>query len=256
MSLDSKIDDLYRAPLADFVANRTALAKTLSGAEAQQVRKLPKPTLAPWAVNQVYWRARAVYDRAIKSGERLRHAQVAALEGKKADLRGATDAHRTAVADAVREAERFAAEAGSHPPPDAIMRIFEALSLAAEPPEAPGRLTKPLQPAGFEALAGIKVKGDARAAILPATLHAVHHPGKDHRTPPAEPAKRDAKAEAAERREDAARRKREEAERKRAAAEQRKRDAAVKKAEAAVERARRQMQAAEEALRRTRGRAS
>ena len=39
------------------------------------------------------------------------------------------------------------------------MRTFETLSLAAEHSEAPGRLTRPLQPAGFEALGGIALKG-------------------------------------------------------------------------------------------------
>jgi hypothetical protein len=111
-AIDARIDDLYRAPLADFVARRTALAKELGGADAQQVRKLAKPTLVPWAVNQVYWRARRVYDAVIATGEALRAAQVAALEGRKADVRAATDAHRKAMADAVREAERIAGADG------------------------------------------------------------------------------------------------------------------------------------------------
>ena len=71
MSLDAKIDDLYRQPLDAFVPARNALAKTLTGADATRVRALAKPTVVPWAVNQVYWQARSVYDKAIKSGERL-----------------------------------------------------------------------------------------------------------------------------------------------------------------------------------------
>src|SRR5207249_8560783 len=112
-------------------------------------------TVVPWAANQVYWRARATYDRLVKSGERLRKAQIAALEGKSSDVRTATDQHRQAIADAVKEAERLAAADGSKPAPDALMRTFEALSLAAQPPDAPGRLTKELRPAGFEALTGV-----------------------------------------------------------------------------------------------------
>ena len=156
-ALDSKIDELYRAPLGEFVASRNALAKTLSGDAASQVKALAKPTVVPWAVNQVYWRARPVYDRLIKSGEKLRDAQVAALGGKKADVRAATEAHRKAVADAVQQAEKIAADEGVHPASEALMRTFEAISLAVDIAEPPGRLTKPIQPAGFEALAGIKV---------------------------------------------------------------------------------------------------
>ena len=159
MSLDAKIDDLYRQPLDDFIASRKALAKTLSGAESKRVRALAKPTVVPWAVNQVYWHARPIYDKVINSGERLRTAQIASLEGRRGgDLREAGDAHRRAVADAVKEAERLAAAAGASPAPDALMRTFETLSLASGSPEAPGRLTKPLQPAGFEALAGVTPK--------------------------------------------------------------------------------------------------
>ena len=108
-ALDTKIDDLYARPLSEFTPARNALAKTLSGAEAARVKGLPKPAVVPWAINQVYWHARPVYERALKAGERLRHAQIAALEGKAADVRAAAAAHRTAVGEAVKEAERFAA---------------------------------------------------------------------------------------------------------------------------------------------------
>ena len=156
-TLESRIDELYRAPLGEFIALRTALAKTLAGDEARRVKALAKPTVVPWAANQVYWRARAVYDRLIKAGEKLREAQVAALGGKKADVRGATEAHRKAIADAVHQAEKIAADEGAHPAADGLMRTFEGISMAPDSGEAPGRWTKPLQPAGFEALAGVKV---------------------------------------------------------------------------------------------------
>ena len=119
-------------PLSEFTAARNALAKTLSGDEAKRVRALAKPTVVPWAVNQVYWHARAAYDRLMKSGERLRKAQIAALEGRSADVRAASEAHRHAIAEAVAEAERLAASAGSKPGADALARTFEALSLATE----------------------------------------------------------------------------------------------------------------------------
>ena len=132
MSLDGKIDDLYRQPLDAFVTARNALAKTLTGDEAKRVRALVKPTVVPWAVNQVYWQARPTYDKLLKSGERLRAAQIASLEGRRgADVREAGDAHRAALADAVKAAERLAAASGAKPPADALMRTFETLSLAS-----------------------------------------------------------------------------------------------------------------------------
>jgi len=163
-ALDDTINDLYKQPLADFTSARNALAKSLTGDEAKRVKALAKPTVVPWAANQVYWRARATYDRLLKSGERLRKAQIAALEGKSSDVRTATDQHRRAIADAVKEAERLAGADGSKPAPDALMRTFEALSLTPEPLEPHGRLTEALQPSGFEALSGVAISDAPRPA--------------------------------------------------------------------------------------------
>jgi hypothetical protein len=215
-AIDAQIDDLYRGPLGDFVAARNSLAKSLSGDEAQRVKKLAKPTVVPWAVNQVYWRARPAWDRVMKTGERLRTAQVSALEGRKVDLRAAAEQHREAVADAVQKAEEIAAQDDAHPAPESLMRTFEALSLAAELSEEPGRLTRPLQPAGFEALAGVKVA----APVI--------------KEPTAAEKRRQAK---------------EEAERQKAEAARKKHEAEVRKAEAALARARQRMAEAEAAVR-------
>jgi hypothetical protein len=172
-SLESSIDRLYQGPLAEFVSARTALAKalakSLSGDDAaKRVKALQKPAAVAWAVNQVYWHARPVYDRLIKSGGALRAAQISALGGRVADLRGAADVHRKALAAAVKEAQRLAASAGVNPNPDALTQTLEALSLATKAGEAAGRLTQPVQPAGFEALAGVAV-----SETPPAPLHAV-----------------------------------------------------------------------------------
>ena len=218
-ALDAKIDDLYRLPPSEFTGARTALAKSLSGGDAARVRALAKPTVVPWAVNQVYWRSRATYDRLMKSGERLRTAQIAALEGHAADVRTASDAHRRAIGDAVAEAARLAARAGAKPGADALGRTFEALSLATNAPESPGRLTDALQPAGFEALTGITPQ--------PATLRVVEGPGRIHGSAPT-----DAKTRAR----DAAQATRATEEAARAAAEQKTHQAAVKEAEAELAR--------------------
>ena len=221
-SLDDNIDDLYKQPLADFTSSRNALAKSLSGDEAKRVKALAKPTLVPWAVNQVYWRARGAYDRLLKAGERLRKAQIAALEGKSADVRAASDAHRRAIAEAVGEAERLARAAGSAPGPDALTRTFEALSLAPEPPETPGRFTEALAPAGFEALAGI-TPASSKSQVPSRKSEVASR--KSEVAPPTAAERRAAEKEAKERAEhEAAARKHE--------AELRKADAAVARAEA------------------------
>jgi hypothetical protein len=235
-ALDDKIDDLYTLPLAEFTAARNALAKSLSGDDAKRVKALAKPNVVPWAVNQVYWRARAVYDRLLKSGERLRKAQIAALEGKSTDVRAANDAHRHAITEAVSEAERLSGAAGSKPSPDALTRTFEALSLAPEPPEAPGRLTEALQPAGFEALAGVTPAahtGGAPPARHPPPAPRDTTTRSAERAAPHRPAREDTRA-----REREAKRAREEAEAVRKAEEARRQhDAELRKADAAIARA-------------------
>ena len=117
-SVGQGIDDLYKGPLADFISRRTALARTLKGGDASRVKAQQKPLVGPWAVNQVYWHARPSWDRVAKSGEKLRAEQIAALKGRPADLRSATQAHHKAIAAAVAEALRLASADGVKPGAD------------------------------------------------------------------------------------------------------------------------------------------
>ena len=250
-ALDAKIDDLYRLPLSEFTGARNALAKSLSGAEAKRVKALPKPTVVPWAVNQVYWRARATYDRLMKSGEKLRAAQIAALEGRNADVRAAGDAHRRAISEAVAEAERLSAASGAKPGADALARTFEALSLATTTSEIPGRLTETLQPAGFEALLGVtpsevrSTKSEVRKGRLEVVKSGERRtPSAERRTTGDAPRTKDEETPTAAEKAAARAAAKEAA---RAAAEKAKHDAAVKAAEQHLER----VQAAEQKARET-----
>jgi hypothetical protein len=238
-ALDAKIDDLYRLPLAEFTTARNALAKSLPKDQAAPIKALAKPTVVPWTVNQVYWRARSTYDRLMKSGEALRKAQIAALEGRTADVRAASEAHRRAISEAVAEGERLAAPAGIKPGSDALARTFESLSLATSAAQTPGRLTEAMQPAGFEALLGVTPSeaGSAKPEVRTAKPELVKSSGEPRRKgePRTKNDERLAKAAAAA------------AERQAAAeaAEKKKHEAAVKAAEHHLER----VQAAEQAAR-------
>lgn len=191
---EREIDALYQRPLTEFTTARNELAKALSKAgardDAARVKALEKPTVTPWAVNQVYWQARSIWDRLMTAGATLRTAQVDALERPGATdsqvqrardrMRDATEAHRSAIADAVHQAIRAASLAGVNPAPDQLSRMLESISLAATPPAAPGRFTEMIQPAGFEALFGVVPVGalprpaasaaSARPALDPASV--------------------------------------------------------------------------------------
>jgi hypothetical protein len=154
VALDSQIDDLYRLPLGEFTTARNALAKTLTGADATLVKKLEKPTVVPWAVNQLYWQDRGTYDRLMKAGAAVRTAQIGALEGKNTDVRRATESHRKALAEAVERSTQLAAKHDAKPGSEPLARMLEALS-TSNVSFHPGRLTDTVQPAGFEALTGV-----------------------------------------------------------------------------------------------------
>ena len=61
------------------------------------IKKLEKPNLAAWAVNQLYWRERKLYDEVIKTAEQLRTAYKQMLAGKPADVRAVEVFHNEAM---------------------------------------------------------------------------------------------------------------------------------------------------------------
>ena len=123
--LEAAIDSLYKRPLSEFTSSRNALAKTLGPSEAERVKRLAKPALVPWVVNQVFWQARSIYERLLTSGAALRRAQIAIIEHPEATgrpatkqrdaLRHATLDHQKAVAAAVHQAVRLASAASARP---------------------------------------------------------------------------------------------------------------------------------------------
>jgi hypothetical protein len=137
-----EVDDLYALPPSEFTAARDALAKELKSPE---VKKLRRPTVGAWAVNQVVREQPEVVDALVESGQMIRDALGS---GDRETLRAATRARRDAVAVATKAAVKLAGE--SHR--DAIAATFDAAAVdddAAEVVRA-GRLAKELPaPAGF-----------------------------------------------------------------------------------------------------------
>jgi hypothetical protein len=124
------------------------------------VKALPKPTAPAWALNQVFWRARAEYDRMIRAGDRLRDEQQQMLAGRAVDSREATQERQAAVRNVVERAAAFLADAGQPPTEAARQRLAvtaDALATWGSRPEGyvPGRLERELDPPGFAALASL-----------------------------------------------------------------------------------------------------
>jgi hypothetical protein len=162
--IDTEIDRLYQLPPDEFTPARNALART-AGTDAAEVRRLAKPPIAAWAVNQIYWKRRNIYDAVIEASTELRKIHAAILGGRRADLREASKAHEEALDAALKTALAILQEEG-HPATDATRQGL-LTTLRALPSQDPaGRLTRTLQPGGFEMLAGLSIGGSKGAGTF------------------------------------------------------------------------------------------
>lgn len=157
--LESQIDELYKLPVAEFVAARDELNRRLKkagdGEAAARIKALEKPALSSWAVNNLYWNAREDWDALTSAGSRLHSAQ---RSGDANRLREAVRERRQAMSVLLKKAET-ALEAGGHVAnPQTMGRISGTLeAIAAKGTfEAAGRLSQDLQAPGFEALSGME----------------------------------------------------------------------------------------------------
>ena len=230
---EDAVDRLYQLPLEEFTSARNALAKEL---KRPAIKEIEKPNVAAWAVNQLFWKERATHERLIKASERLRGEHRKMLAGKSSDIRETEKAHREAIRDALEKIRALLQDAGqalSAQTQTAIQETLEALPAQ----ETAGRLTRPLKPAGFEALSGV--------AIAPA-LRIVEKPAKDAegkgRTGATEAA---SKEDRARERQLAKQREKEEEERKE---RQREAELELKRAEAAMLKAEEAVKKAEKTL--------
>lgn len=159
-TLETQIDRLYQLPLDEFTAARNALAKE-AGNEGARVRTLQKPSVAAWAVNQLYWRKRDIWDALIAAAESARRAHQAVLSGRSGDVRASSEVHEESVETALKETLALLQSSG-HPVTDATKQQIATTLRALPSDKAAGRLTQPLQPGGFEMLAGVALSGGAK----------------------------------------------------------------------------------------------
>jgi hypothetical protein len=155
---DDPVDDLYGAPLEEFVARRDALAKALkAGGDkegAAAVKKLPKPTRAAWAVNRLVRDKPAEVRALLDAGEALEGAQQQLLQGADRQvLRGAADAARRLVEALAAEAEADGATQ------DKVRATLHAATVDGGVREeiAQGRVVKERAAVGFGGLEGIEL---------------------------------------------------------------------------------------------------
>jgi hypothetical protein len=134
---DDEIDRLYGLPLEEFIPARDALSKELRDAgrrgEATAIKKLPKPTVAAWAVNQAVRSQPRAARELWEAGDALAAAQEAVLSGKGsgADLREAADRERGALDPLVDAARGLLTSSGGDLSETTIDRVRATLQAAA-----------------------------------------------------------------------------------------------------------------------------
>jgi hypothetical protein len=148
---EDAVDELFRAPHANFVAERKRLAAELKAAGdktgATTLGKLGRPPISAWSVNQLWRKAPAEFEVLFETAQRIRAGDL-----------GATAAHRDALAALRSRAATILADAGNAANEATLRRVVTTLSaLAARggfAPDLPGALSDDRDPPGFEA-AGI-----------------------------------------------------------------------------------------------------
>jgi hypothetical protein len=249
---DDAIDELYAAPLDEFVARRDRLARELRAHDkdaAAAVKRLRKPSRVAWAVNQAARHEPQLLDEIVAAGSALRTAQQRALrEGGSESLHDATRARQRAV----RALADVAVEVLGHTGENARDAIEQTLTAASIDEDAAaevraGRLVQELEPPDvFATLDAAPSRAGSR------TTKAREKPAPSPRTTAARPPpKTSARTPATRGRDD--RVKQAEAEARRAHAEadaaQRAHDAAAKRAETLAQKASDAIAAADEARR-------
>lgn len=154
MDLAEAVDELYGAPMADFVAVRTALvarAKEEAPDLVADLKPLRKPTVVAWLLNQVTRSEPEVITDLLDLGARMRTAQ-AKGDG---DALSAARPERHEAIEALVAASRRSAEATGTPfgPSVADGVSSTAVAALADPASGEaltsGRLLRPLAYAGF-----------------------------------------------------------------------------------------------------------
>jgi hypothetical protein len=165
---ESELATLYAVPLDQFTAARNDLAARLEAEDnkeaAVRVKRLKKPSLSAWAVNQLARTREVDLARLLKAGEALERAQQAVLSGRPADFEKARKEEGAAVR-VLREAAKEVLPSVSGVILDRIAQTLRAASTAEGRVRLKeGRLTGDLEPAGFEAFSGFDAQASAKGS--------------------------------------------------------------------------------------------
>ena len=163
------IDHLYGLPLEEFTPARDELARRVrqegEGERAAEIKRLRKPSVPAWVVNQLARQRELDMQRLLRAGEQLAGAQVEAIRAQKGDafVEARRDEQRALEALAAGAKEILAGAGRGAAALDRVLATLRAGSLTEDGRTLlkRGRLTEELEPPGFEALAGLDMPAGA-----------------------------------------------------------------------------------------------
>ncbi|MFL5346667.1 MAG: hypothetical protein ACJ8AT_17945 [Hyalangium sp.] len=195
--LSARQRELYALPLEEFTRARDALAKELAAKgraqDAQAIKKLKRPVVAAWVVNQLAHQHPDHLEELLAAARSLEKAQRRAMSGLASEpLKEANRAFQRALDTLMKDVTTSLAATGRPAMGDLIRQVDETLRTAALGSEedrstlTQGMLTRPLHSSGFGPFSGLELVGAA-------TDRAPRRPEKPPPSPrPAKPAERPA----------------------------------------------------------------
>jgi hypothetical protein len=156
MATTEELSDLLSVPLADFTRARNELARSLLDQgrkdEADEVKKLKKPSISAWATNQLARKKPDQVRQLIETQRRLQEGVDAKL------MRDVSTARRKIVASLLASAREILTETGSPASSSTLAKVEQTLLSATSDEELEtleqGRLTGDLVSPGFDAIEG------------------------------------------------------------------------------------------------------
>lgn len=201
--MEAELDELFGAPLDDFIRVRKALADKLRkrgrAAQAKEVAALHKPALSAWAVNQLRLQDPKRWERFMALGAEMRQVYAELARGGAVDRRRKLqDELQRMIGGLQQKARRILSQHGHAVAASTLGRVMATLQALAlrKPDDAvqAGRLTADVAPPGLEGLLGF---GGGAALPAPEAPEAQAEPETQSARPPrsGKPTKKLAKGE-------------------------------------------------------------
>lgn len=171
MDVEAELDRLYGAPLEDFITERDAIARAAKQAgdndDARRIKKLGKPSVAAWAINQVARYHRDEIEELLFVQDELARAD------SPTELRSLSTRRRELVAKMTSLAREILGEGGHGASATTMEKISQGLLAAGSEEEREllrrGRLTREPTGSGLEAFGMMSTEdpGQQSAARVP-----------------------------------------------------------------------------------------